>query len=240
MKVIFGAFPDFRHNLSDSYDFVPVRGKLTEKKSTHSFLIMIFIFYSLCFGLGYSMFAYHERFIHSFFYFCIFFILSSFIVIPLHLLLQVIFYPCKLSDRECYIGFNYRFFTPFTCYMGPTKRQRLILGSLLPFILMTVFPLAVITLTSANMLLYGIASVNGLISVYDLYDFLILMSKEVSKGNILIKSNNIFYLLKKKERKILAKPDSNIRQKDSPTKVFIKNKKPSRRKSRNKKKKKHS
>lgn len=240
MKVVFGNFPDFSDDFAEGYDFIPISTKHYENKSKYSFMIMLLIFYPLCFGLGYSMFGYHEKFIHSFLYFCIFFLLVSIIVIPLHLLIQTIFYPCRLFNKNCYIGFNYKTLAPFTCYKGQIARWRLILGSLLPFLLMTVIPIWIVTITSANMLLYAIASVNGLISAYDLYDLLILISRVPSNSNNVIKSNNVFYLLTKKEHKALIKSEINITRNDSPPKVLMKSKGPGKKKGRKKKKRKHS
>ena len=192
---IYGSFPNIESEISNRYKLIPVDANTTTEQRKYSYLIMLFVYYPLCFGLGYSMFSFHTLFINSAFWFVGYLIITSIFVIPLHYFLQSLFYHVKITSKDCFIGFNKNVLVPFCYCKKGLKRGRLLLATLTPYILLTVIPLVIFINSDTNMCLYSIACGNALLSSFDIYDSYMLI-KKIPKGNsFIIKSNNTYYTI---------------------------------------------
>ena len=154
---------------------------------------MLFIYYPICFGLGCSMASFHTLVINSALWFIGYLILTSFIIIPLHYFIQCLFYPVKISSDECFIGFYKNLLTPFCYCKKELKRERLIIASLVPFIILTIIPLIIFINSDINMFLYALACGNALLSSFDIYDVYVLIKR--SQREITLSLNQIILII---------------------------------------------
>jgi len=190
---IYESFPNIESQISSKYKLILADANTTAQQKKYSYLIMLFVYYPLCFGLGYSMFSFHTLFIHSAFWFLGYLIITSFFVIPLHYFLQCLFYTVKINSDECFIGFNKNLLVPFCYCRKALKKVRLLTAALVPYILLTIIPLVIFINSDTNLFLYSIACGNALLSSFDIYDAYILIKKIPKGDSFIIKSNNIFY-----------------------------------------------
>ena len=192
MKFIKNEYPYF--DLSDK--FKNLNSITTDKYKKTIFTLFLILFYSLCFGLGMMMFNYHSKFVSSAFYFLFFLIVSSIIIVPIHLLLHALALPGQYSNNDIYVGFNKSLLNFFVLYNKPMSKKRLIFSTLLPFIFITASTLGTLLFIYKNMFVYALFCFNILLSVFDLYDAYILIFKdkgEKDKSNRYIKVENSIY-----------------------------------------------
>lgn len=192
---IYGSFPNIESAISTRYKLLLADSNTTSEQRKYSYIIMLFIYYLLCFGLGYSMFSFHTLFINSAVWFVGYLIITSFFVIPLHYFLQCIFYSVKINSNNCFIGFNKSLLIPFCYCKKGLKRGRLLISDLVPSILLTTITLVIFINSETNMCLYSIVCGNALLSAFDIYDMYILI-KKIPRGDIfIIKSNNTYHTI---------------------------------------------
>lgn len=192
---IYGPFPNIEMEISSRYQLIVADTNTITDQRKYSYLIMLFIYLFACFGLGCSMYSFSTLFIHSAFWFLGYLILMSFIIIPLHYFIHCLFYPVKMKSEECFIGFYKKLLTPFCYCKKELRRQRLIISSLVPFVLLTIIPLVVFMNLDTNMCLYAFVCVNALLSSFDIYDAYVLIRKIPKGDNFIIKSNNTYYTI---------------------------------------------
>ena len=192
---IYGPFPNIEMEVSSRYQLISADTNTTTEQRKYSYLIMLFIYYPVCFGLGCSMASFHTLFISSAFWFLGYLILTSFIIIPLHYFIHCLFYHVKMNSDLCFIGFYKNLLTPFCYCKKELKRERLILASLVPIIILTIIPLVIFMNSDTNMCLYALACGNALLSSFDIYDAYILIKKIPRGDNLIIKSNNTYYTI---------------------------------------------
>ena len=192
---IYGPFPNLEMEISSRYQLIPADTNTTTEQRKYSYLIMLFIYYPVCFGLGCSMASFHTLFISSAFWFLGYLILTSFIIIPLHYCIHCLFYPVKINSDTCFVGFYKNLLTPFCYCKKELKRERLIIASLVPFIILTIIPLVIFINSDTNMFLYALACGNAFLSSFDIYDAYILIKKIPRGDNLIIKSNNTYYTI---------------------------------------------
>lgn len=188
----YGPFPNIEIEVSSRYQLIPVDSNTTTEQKKYSYFIMLFIYYTICFGLGCSMASYHTLFIRSALWFLGYLILTSFIVIPLHYLIHCLFYPVKINSDKCFIGFYKKLLTPFCYCKKELKRERLLIASVVPFLILTIIPLVIFINLDRDMFFYALASVNALLSSFDIYDAYVLIKKIPKGDSLIIKSNNTY------------------------------------------------
>jgi len=93
---IYGPFPNIENEISSRFKLIPADSNTTVEQRKYSYLIMFSIYYPLCFCLGYSMFSFHTLFLDSAIWFLGYLIITSFFVIPIHYLIQCLFYPVNI------------------------------------------------------------------------------------------------------------------------------------------------
>lgn len=192
---IYGPFPNIEMEVSSRYQLIPADTNTAAEQKKYSYIIMLFIYYPICFGLGCSMASFHTFFISSALWFLGYLILTSFIIIPLHYFIHCLFYPVKINSDECFIGFYKNLLTPFCYCKKELKRERLIIVSLVPFSILTIIPLVIFINSDTNIFLYALACGNALLSSFDMYDAYVLIKKIPRGDNFIIKSNNTYYTI---------------------------------------------
>lgn len=192
MKYINGDFPNFTNIIAKDETIKKATPNLRRNELKYIFICMYTTILILCFGLGYNLLSFHSKFIHAFGLFCLIFILSFIVVIPLHLLIHTFLYDGGIKNNNCIIGFNKTYLSVYNYYNGTIKYSRFIIMTLLPFLLLTILPLLLIAVTGFNIVLYAICLSNAILSCYDLYDIYIIIRK-IPKNSYIIKSDVSLY-----------------------------------------------
>ncbi|MBD7911543.1 MULTISPECIES: DUF3267 domain-containing protein [Clostridium] len=193
-----GPFPDFKSEISSEYTITSADRNSPKKQRKYASRIMILIHYPFCFGIGYSTFNFHSNFIKSLIWFLGYFLLFFLVVTIIHLLLHCLFFPTSTWNKKCYLGFYRKYLTPFCYCKKELKKFRLIIAAISPLFILTIFPLLIIIYNHISMLLLSIAYANALLSAFDLYDIYILLKKIPGSGNIILKSANRYFIVKKR------------------------------------------
>ncbi|WP_366777774.1 DUF3267 domain-containing protein [uncultured Clostridium sp.] len=196
--IITSDYPNFSEEISDDYILKALDNNSLKQQKKYSYLIMSIIHYVLSFYLGYNLFYFGDKFTISIIYFLIYIVLIITLVVLVHTCLHCVLFPYNTWSNSCYIGISFKHMTPFCYCKKELKRWRLILSTIFPFIFLTVIPFTFYIYTPTNMLLYSIVYCNSILSAFDIYNFYILTFKQISQRNLLIKSNNKFYLINKK------------------------------------------
>ena len=91
-------------------------------------------------------------------------------LVPIHEMLHVIVFPDKISSTDIFIG-TYRG-AIYVEYLQDIKKERFLLGLILPFIVLTVIPVLLLMISTINYpLLSKIAMMNMVLSSMDVLSF---------------------------------------------------------------------
>ncbi|MGG7098093.1 DUF3267 domain-containing protein [Clostridium sardiniense] len=131
------------------------------------FYIFLFIFFLTFFSFGYKLFFYKDAFIATLLSYLLLMFLCIFLCIPIHLFIQGVAYKnFKNINLIMWID-NFHISIYYSKY---ASNKRHILSLILPFIILTIIPLFIITFLYNSIVLVSIASANILISSLDLYN----------------------------------------------------------------------
>lgn len=107
-------------------------------------------------------------------------------------ILHVIVFPDKISSRDIFIG-TYRG-AIYATYLRDIKKERFLLGLILPFIVLTVIPILIILLINVNYILMSkIALMNMVLSSLDVLSFYGILTKIPANAKIRNKETRSYW-----------------------------------------------
>lgn len=113
-------------------------------------------------------------------------------LVPIHEMLHVIVFPDKISSTDIFIG-TYRG-AIYVEYLQDIKKERFLLGLILPIIVLTVIPVLIILSTNVNyILLSKIALMNMVLSSMDVLSFYGILRKIPANAKIRNKDSRSFW-----------------------------------------------
>jgi hypothetical protein len=112
-------------------------------------------------------------------------IVAMFTFIPIHELLHAITHPDFGLSRKTVVGAWPSHFLFYAHYDGPRSRERLVLCTATPFLIMTVAPLLFSLITGhANIILAFVSTVNALASGADIFSICVLLWQVPRHANV--------------------------------------------------------
>jgi len=121
-------------------------------------------------------------------------------IIPIHELLHLLCFPCFGISENSIIGFWLRMFGAYVYYDGELSRNRAILISACPFMVLSIIPLlGSFVMLNISMLVVAVSYLNGLLCGADLISIFLLV-KQVPSGAV-VRNNGLHSYWRKRYRK---------------------------------------
>jgi len=121
-------------------------------------------------------------------------------IIPIHELLHLLCFPCFGISENSIIGFWLRMFGAYVYYDGELSRNRAILISACPFMVLSIIPLlGSFVMLNISMLVVAVSYLNGLLCGADLISIFLLV-KQVPSGAV-VRNNGLHSYWRKQYRK---------------------------------------
>lgn len=194
--IIKTSFPAVDTLETEDYKLTPIDDNSIYKQRKYCYIMMLLLYYTLCFGLGLTIQYYHSLFVEACFWFLGYFLISIIIILPAHLILRSLLLGVNIFGKECYGVFNTEYLMPYFVVDRVCGKRRLIVSYLIPLILLSIAPFIFFMYLEVNLFIYALFCTNTLISVFDIYDSYILIKKAPVACGV-VKNNNIFHVYRK-------------------------------------------
>lgn len=115
-------------------------------------------------------------------------------IIPIHELLHLLCFPCFGLNKKSIIGFWPRMFGAYVYYNGALSRNRVMLISACPFIVLSISPLlASICTADVHVVIVAVSYLNGLLCGADLLNILLLVKRVPSNALVRAKGYHSYW-----------------------------------------------